>query len=293
MEEQMIQNESMVSMNIDQPSPNSQFQRHTPIEDNDLVLQTQQNSNESPKRIYSLFERTVIECIGTFCFIFIALATVNQTALSAMIGKYEVSQWNIAVGFTVGLSVGVYISGPISGGHLNPAISFTMFLFKELPFVEMLYYILAQMIGGFIASLLVFGIYYNSITLFPYSEKTAGLFGTIKAPQTSIIIGLVEQVIGTALLMIGILFIVYENPKQPNPWYIGSVLGGLALFLGNNGFAFNMARDLAPRMMSAMFWGVDVFNYGNHWWWVPVVGSFIGAPIGFYIFDTLVKYTRQ
>lgn len=277
------------TIDMNQPSPHSQFQRQSHIDDDISPLQVN-DLNDSSKRVYTLLERVIMESIGTFFFIFISLATVNQTALSAMIGKYEISQWNIAVGFTIGLSVGVYISGPISGGHLNPAISFTMCLFDDLPFREMIYYILAQMIGGFIASLLVFGLYYNSITLFPYTEATAGLFGTIKASQTSISVGLVEQIIGTALLMIGILFVIHGNPKQPNPWYIGSVLGALSLFLGNNGFAFNMARDLAPRMMSSMFWGVDVFNYGNHWWWVPIVGSFIGAPLGFCTFELFMKY---
>lgn len=266
----------------------------TPLPDNEYHQSVEmEHTITSPieeRLMPSLYKRAIIEGCGTFFFIFIALATVNQTVLGAMIGKYPVSQWNIAFGFAIGLSTGVYISGPISGGHLNPAISFTMVLFQNLPWKDCLCYILGQMIGSFFAALLVFCIYYNSIRLFPYDQTTAGLFGTLKSSQTSIGLGLLEQIIGTAFLMIGILMIVRLNPKHPNVLLIGSVLGALALFLGSNGFAFNMARDLGPRMMSAMFWGVDVFYYEDHWWWVPIVGSFIGAPLGHILFTCYEYY---
>lgn len=277
-----------------QPSPQNHFQQEISIEDDTILTQTQDRDPYiSHKKLYTLWERALTEGIGTFCFIFIALATVNQTVLSAMIGKYEVSQWTIAIGFALGLGSGVYVSGPITGGHLNPAISFTMYVFNGLSLQDMLYYIVAQMLGGFFAALIVFGIYYNSITLFPYTQATAGLFGTLKASQTSIGVGLTEQIVGTAILMMGILFVIRENPIRPNPWSIGGILGGLAIGLGNNGFAFNMARDLAPRLMSAMFWGADVFSYEQHWWWVPIVGSFIGAPLGFCIFSAYETYLVQ
>lgn len=250
-----------------------------------LEIDTNIMSPARRKPIPSLRMRMAAEGCGTFLFIFIALATVNQTALNALLGKYEVSQFIIALGFAIGLSVGVHISGPISGGHLNPAISFSMTLFESLPWMDCILYILAQMIGAFFASLLVFCIYYNTIRLFPYDQVTAGFFGTLKASQTSIGLGFLEQVIGTGLLMFGILMVVRENPKKPNVFLIGGILGSLALFLGNNGFAFNMARDLGPRMMSAIFWGADVFSYENHWWWVPIVGSFVGAPLGHLAFN--------
>lgn len=254
----------------------------------DQVTLEIREENEIPindKPTISLAKRSISEGIGMFFFIFIALGTVNQTVLGALIGKYEVSQLTIAFGFAIGLGVGVHLCGPISGGHLNPAISFTMSLFKKLPWIDFMWYSFAQLIGAFFASLLIFCIYYDSITLFPYSQTTAGLYGTLKQSQTSIGIGLLEQIIGTALLMFGILLSVRDNPDKPNIWMIGSVLGALAIFLGSNGFAFNMARDLGPRMMSAMFWGVDVFYYENYWWWVPIVGSFIGAPLGHLLFS--------
>lgn len=230
--------------------------------------------------------------IGTFVFIFISLATVNQTALNAMLSKTSVSQLTIAIGFAIGLGFGVHLSGCVSGGHLNPAISFTMALNKKITWIECIWYILGQMIGAFIASLLVFCIYYNTIRLFPYSAQTAGLFGTLKASQTSIGIGLLEQFIGTALLMFGILTVVERSPNAPNTLLIGSILGILGISMGNNGFAFNMARDLSPRLMTAIFWGRDVFSYEDHWWWVPIVGSFAGAPFGYLLFDLYKKRTN-
>lgn len=251
------------------------------------------NSVSIIRKAPSLFKRCVAEGVGTAIFIFIALATVNQEGLYALSGLYKASQLVIAIGFAIGLSAGVYISGPISGGHLNPAISFSMCLHKKLPWVDMSLYILSQMVGGFIGSLIVFCIYYDAITSFPYTEATAGFFGTIKSAQTTIFLGFIEQILGTAILLFSILLIVNERPRKINAFLIGGVLGALALFLGSNGFAFNMARDLSPRMMSAMFWGVDVFSYGENWWWVPVVGSFIGAPLGQSIYSLYIKFFEE
>ena len=49
----------------------------------------------------------------------------------------------------------MYIFGPISGGHFNPSITISVFLRKKLTLTELMYYFIAQILGGFIGSLLV------------------------------------------------------------------------------------------------------------------------------------------
>jgi len=233
------------------------------------------------------YKKYASEALGTFIFVFIALATVNQTVLSAIYNKTDVSQLIIAFGFGIGLAVGVQLVGPISGAHLNPAVSFAFCLFKKLSLTDMVFYMLAQMFGAFFAALLVYCLYYNLISRLDYNVATASMFGTVKMDQTSIVVGLLEQVIGTALLMFGVARVVKYGKYVST--LIGVILFTLALCMGNNGFAFNPARDLGPRMMTLIFWGVDVFKYGSHWFWVPVVGPCIGAPLGL-LLDVLFEY---
>ncbi|MEQ1843616.1 MAG: aquaporin, partial [Verrucomicrobiales bacterium] len=60
----------------------------------------------------------------------------------------------------------------------------------------------------------------------------------------------------------------------------------------NSGYAINPARDLAPRIFTAIAgWGPEVFRAGNGWWWVPVVGPILGAILAGATYDFL--FTRQ
>jgi glycerol uptake facilitator-like aquaporin len=57
----------------------------------------------------------------------------------------------------------------------------------------------------------------------------------------------------------------------------------------NAGYAINPARDLGPRLFTAVAgWGGEVFRAGNHWWWVPIVGPCIGAVLGGWLYDALI-----
>src|SRR3954465_7672197 len=77
-------------------------------------------------------------------------------------GDFQSTNW--AWGF--GVMIGVYIAGGISGGHLNPAISITLWLYRGFPFRKVLIYIPAQLLGAFLAGLIAYGIYYDTIHSF-------------------------------------------------------------------------------------------------------------------------------
>jgi glycerol uptake facilitator-like aquaporin len=62
----------------------------------------------------------------------------------------------------------------------------------------------------------------------------------------------------------------------------------------NAGYAINPARDLGPRIFTAIAgWGTDVFRAGNHWWWVPIVGPLVGGVLGGFIYDVFVTRQRR
>jgi glycerol uptake facilitator-like aquaporin len=63
---------------------------------------------------------------------------------------------------------------------------------------------------------------------------------------------------------------------------------GMAFGL-NAGYAINPARDLGPRLFTAIAgWGSEVFRANNFYFWVPIVGPLIGGPLGALVYDALI-----
>jgi glycerol uptake facilitator-like aquaporin len=126
---------------------------------------------------------------------------------------------------------------------------------------------------------------------------TAGIWATYPAAYLSLAGGFVDQVVGTALLLLGIFAIT--DPKNAVPGHLIPIAVGLldlvigATFGMNSGYAINPARDFGPRLFTAIAgWGGDVFRAGHGWWWVPIVAPVLGGIIGGLASDLLIIRTR-
>lgn len=225
-----------------------------------------------------LWKDLVLEYFGTLTFVYISLAGVNQAVLSA--GSGAVDQVHVALCFALGLTSGIIVAGQ-SGGHLNPAVSLTMY-FTDASFnkFRLLGYVVAQVLGGFTAGLLVIAVYYSWINNLDDPESSIGSFGTLKNANNSLVSSIIDQFIGSAFLMLGVMM-------TPASWYksitVGTILGALGLFQGTNGFAFNLARDFGPRVASAVVFGAEPFTVEDYWFWVPAVVPFFGIPFGWFL----------
>ena len=227
-----------------------------------------------PPPYRALWKDIALEFFGTLTFVYISLAGVNQVVLS---NPNSVDQFHIALCFTLGLSSGIIVADK-SGGHLNPAVSLTVYgTDPDFGTTRLIGYMLAQLCGGFTAGLLVLAVYYSWINNSAESNTAIGSFGTLKNESNSLVAAILDQFIGSALLMFGIIMTPDSSTK---PLTIGAILGGLGLFQGSNGFAFNLARDLGPRLASSIVFGSDVFTASDHWFWVPIVIPFIGIRFG-------------
>ncbi|KAM3918139.1 aquaporin-10 isoform 2-T2 [Leptodactylus fuscus] len=126
-------------------------------------------------------------------------------------------------------------------------------------------------------------------------RETASIFSTYPAPYLSIRNGFLDQVMGTAMLMIGILAILDSKnkpvPKGLEPVVVGMLVFSIGLSMGVNcGYPINPSRDLGPRIFTYVAgWGADVFRAGNNWWWVPVVAPCVGGVLGSFIYQLLVE----
>ncbi|NXU36271.1 AQP9 protein, partial [Drymodes brunneopygia] len=126
-------------------------------------------------------------------------------------------------------------------------------------------------------------------------NATAQIFATYPAPYLSLINGFADQVMSTAVLLLAIfaLFDTKNNsvPKGLEPIAVGLLIIVLTCSLGmNSGCAMNPARDLGPRLFTAVAgWGMEVFTAGNHWWWVPIVAPLLGGVLGAMIYIIFIE----
>ncbi|KAG8440434.1 hypothetical protein GDO86_006256 [Hymenochirus boettgeri] len=247
----------------------------------------------------SLAKETLSEFFATCLLIILGCGCVATSILSnRSLDAYLTNN----LGFSLAVTLAVYVSGGVSGGHINPAVSFAMCLTGRLKWAKFPFYVIAQFLGAITGSAAVFAIYYDA--LYKYTggiltvdgpNATANIFATYPQPYLSVMGGFADQVFATTLLLIGV-FAIFDKknigcPKGLEPIAIGLLILVLGLSLGmNSGCAMNPARDLGPRIFTAMAgWGMEVFTSGNHWWWVPVVGPMLGAAIGACIYVLCIE----
>lgn len=238
------------------------------------------------------------EFLGTFILIVFGVGVVAQTVLSrGTSGSYLA----INIGWGLAVMLGVYASGGVSGAHLNPAVTLALAITRGFSWAKVGPYIAAQMAGAFVAAAVVFLTYQEAFTAFDGgmrqvqgAQGTAGIFATYPQPFLSTLGGFIDQVVGTALLMMAIFAVTDTRNNAAPGWMTPVLVAGIVTAIGvafgfNAGYAINPARDLGPRLFTAVGgWGAGVFTAAGNWWWVPVVAPCVGAAVGAYVYDLLV-----
>jgi MIP family channel proteins len=245
-----------------------------------------------------MLREAAAEFLGTFILIMFGAGVVAQAVLSQ---NANGSYFAINVGWGIGVMIGVYAAAGVSGAHLNPAVSVALAVRRGFPWAKVPVFALAQTAGAFVASAIVFLTYREAFAAFDGGVRqvqgalgTAGIFATYPQPYLSIAGGLVDQIVGTALLMVGVLAITDQRNAAPPGWLAAPLIGALVIGIGaafgfNAGYAINPARDLGPRLFTAVAgWGGGVFTAGNGWWWVPIAGPLVGGVLGTLAYDACV-----
>lgn len=239
------------------------------------------------------------EFLGTFVLIVFGVGVVAQTVLSKGTAGTTLSI-NIAWGLAV--TMGCYVCAGVTGAHMNPAVTLALAVHRRFPWNKIGPYVVAQMAGAFVASAVVYATYHDALAAFDGGIRqvtgahgTAGIWATYPQPFLSVFPGgFVDQVVGTALL-VGVILGITDRRNSPAPNGLVPVIVGLlvmligATFGFNSGYAINPARDLGPRLFTAVAgWGAEVFRAGNGWWWVPVVAPCVGGVLGGWVYDAFV-----
>lgn len=239
------------------------------------------------------------EFLGTFILIAFGSAVVAQVVLS---GGSHGGYISINIAWGLAVTMAVYVTAGVSGAHLNPAVTLALAVHRDFAWHKVLPYWGAQVAGAFAASVVTFATYREAFDRFDGGVRqvtgpraTAGIFATY--PQdflSNVPGGLVDQVVGTALLILVIFALGDRRNSPPDAAVAPVVVGLLVVLIGmsfgfNAGYAINPARDLGPRLFTAVAgWGSEVFRAGNHWWWVPIVGPCVGGVLGGAVYDLFI-----
>ncbi|XP_029916894.1 aquaporin-3a [Myripristis murdjan] len=246
-----------------------------------------------------LLRQALAECLGTLILVMFGCGAVAQMKLSS--GSHGMFLTvNFAFGFAA--TLGILVCGQVSGGHLNPAVTFALCLLGRERWRKFPMYFAFQTLGAFLGSAIIFGMYYDALWDHPGSfdmtgpNNTAGIFATYPGKHLTIVNGFFDQIIGTTALIVCILAIVdpYNNPipQGLEAFTVGFVVLVIGLSMGfNSGYAVNPARDLGPRIFTAIAgWGTDVFTARRGWFLVPIFAPFIGTIIGVMIYQLMVGF---
>jgi len=237
------------------------------------------------------------EFLGTFVLIAFGTGVVAQKVLS---GGADGSALGIHLAWGLAVMMGIYASAGVSGAHLNPAVSLALAARRGFPWGKLPAYVAAQVAGAFSGAALTYLTYREAFDHFDSGVRavsgataTAGIFATYPQPYLSLGGGFLDQVVGTALLMLGIFAISDRRNAGPvagGPVLVGGLVAVIGMSFGTNaGYAINPARDLGPRLFTALAgWGGEVFRAGNGWWWVPIVAPCLGALVGGFVYDLLI-----
>jgi glycerol uptake facilitator protein len=245
------------------------------------------------------------ETIGTAILILLGGGVCAAVTLKA--SKARNAGW-LAITFGWGFAVltAVYTSAPLSGAHLNPAVTLALAI-KDGEWKNVPVYWAGQLIGAAIGAALVWVTYYGQFQAHltdreivggPGAQDTTakaveaqekgagpvlGIFST--GPEIrNAVQNLATEIIGTVVLVLAILTQGLNNEGNGlgtlGALITALVVVSIGLSLGGpTGYAINPARDLGPRIVHAL---LPLPNKGGSDWgyaWIPVVGPLIGGAI--------------
>lgn len=243
------------------------------------------------------------EIFGTFILILLGDGVVANVGLAPRLAA-PAYNWNtITIGWAFAVIVAVYVSGGVSGAHLNPAVTLALALKRGFPWKNVVPFMLAQIVGAFLGALGVYLVYRDGLVAAgvpnvwstgPGSVFGSAFWGGAGGSSTgaySMATAIVAEIFGTAVLLWGVLA-SGDNKNMGlmhnlGPFLVGGTVLAVGLSLGGpSGYAINPARDFGPRLLGTVVGTQGLWDGG--YWIIPIIAPLIGAALGIYVYDWFV-----
>lgn len=244
------------------------------------------------------------EILGTAILIYLGNGVVANVVLKGTKGNsggWIVITW----AWALAVFVAVFVTGPISGAHINPAVTVSLALAGSFPWASVPIYVAGQLIGAAVGATLVWLHYRDHFAVTEDADGKLACFSTGPAIR-SVPSNFLSEMLGTFLLVFAILHITGPSLKldglfgllsddRPLPSDLAPpVLGlgaldalpvALLVFViglslgGTTGYAINPARDLGPRIMHAI---LPIPGKRDSDWgyaWIPIIAPLVGGGL--------------
>jgi len=253
----------------------------------------------------TLMGEFLAEFFGTMLLVLMGDGVVANVGLAPRLasGAYN---WNtITIGWGLAVAVSVYVTGGVTGAHINPAVTFALALKKAFSWAKVIPYWIAQVLGGFVGAFGVWLTYHDGLVAagMPnvwctgpgsvFGEAFWGAASNAAATGTySLGNAFIAEIIGTMVLILGVLAIGDSKnlavKSNLGPFMVGMVVLAIGLTLGGpSGYAINPARDLGPRLFGVLAGTTGLFD-GSYWFVAPILGPLVGAALAVVLYPLFV-----
>lgn len=214
----------------------------------------------------TLGQRALIELIGTFIFVFLGAGVVIA---AYFISPTYPSLLVIALANGLALGLAITLAMGVSGGHINPVVTLSMFITKRIDAKGAIVYVIAQLVGATLAGLFL-------VALMPHAAGAAVHYGAPSLGSSVTVlqaIGL-EAVMTFFLVMMVFGTTVDSRAQKVAGFGVGLVVAIDAMVGGPlTGAAMNPARAIGPAIASIYFANWYVY------WIGPIIGAVVAALI--------------
>jgi glycerol uptake facilitator protein len=244
----------------------------------------------------------IAEFVGTLLLVLLGNGVVANVVLPRT--KGHGAGW-VAISFGWGMAVfvGVWCVAPVSGAHLNPAVTIGLAVGGKFAAADVLPFVVSQMLGAIAGAVLVYLTYRDHYLICDDADAKLATFATGPAIR-NLPNNLLSEVVGTTVLVLAILLAAdptfafdsatADSTDLPDGEIGLGTLGALPVGLlvlaiglslgGTTGYAINPARDLGPRIAHALLPIPDKRDSDWGYSSVPVVGPILGGVLAAVIY---------
>ncbi|KAL5525799.1 hypothetical protein ACEPAG_7136 [Sanghuangporus baumii] len=227
------------------------------------------------RRAHLLVE-CMAECVGVFIYTFAGVGSTASMVIGTIANQpYLGSLLQVGIAYAIGIVLALSICASTSGGHINPCVTIAFTLFKGFPLKKAPFYILSQILGAYIACLIVYLQWrtnilaaeealaatgaLNAIQFTP--NGPAGIIGLYTLPGANLGVVFANEFFADFFLGLAIWGCIdpsnFYCPPSVAPYSIGLAYAIVIWGFAPNALAANSARDVGGRLAALTLWGTE------------------------------------